>query len=97
MKHQCHCHINERIKKLKTGKLGLLGSMLIIGHLLFHVAECLIIPIIIAGLNHHPAEAIENLGEDDLSETTLISHYDYLSDLQQGFFETIQQNHPLKR
>lgn len=71
MKHGCHCHLHEQLKNFKAGKLGLLGGLLIVGHLLFHVAECLVIPVIIAGLSHHDAEAIEEISRNELAKTTL--------------------------
>ncbi len=97
MKHCCHCHIDEQIKKFKAGKLGLLGGVLIIGHLLFHVAECLVIPVIIAGLNRRPVEAIEELDEKELSETAIASHSDSLVSLKLSLSESIQQNYPISR
>lgn len=97
MKHCCHCHIDEQIKKFKAGKLGLLGGVLIIGHLLFHVAECLVIPVIIAGLNRRPVEAIEELDEKELSETAIVSHSDSLASLKLSLSESIQQNYPISR
>lgn len=100
MKHCCHCHIDEQIKKFKAGKLGLLGGILIVGHLLFHVAECLVIPAVIAGFSRHSVEAIEELDEKELSETAQASSIDYqedLANLRRSLFDSIQQNYPLKR
>lgn len=97
MKHCHHCHLDDQIKKFKAGKLGLLGGILIVGHFLFHVAECLILPVIIAGFSRKDAEAVESLDEIELSETTLDKRPSDLFGLRQTFFESLQQNYPLQR
>lgn len=62
MKHRhCHCRLRERLQDLKAGKLGLLGGVLIIGHLLFHVAECLVLPAIFMAANSNASESLESL------------------------------------
>ena len=64
MKHHCHWGLHSQIKKLRAGKLGLLGGVLIVGHLLFHVAECLILPAIIMAINgDNTAEATSEMIE----------------------------------
>lgn len=68
--HHCHCGLKEQLKKLKAGKLGLLGGILIIGHLLFHVVECLVLPVIFVGFTHDDAEAVTELDDDMLNQTT---------------------------
>ena len=73
MKHtHCHCGLREQLSKFKAGKLGILGGILIIGHLLFHVAECLILPAIFlaASGNAESSETSEQLLVLELQETT---------------------------
>lgn len=70
MKHHCHCGLKEQINKLKAGKLGLLGGVLIIGHLLFHVVECLVLPALFIGFSHDDAEAATDLDNAELNQTT---------------------------
>lgn len=68
MKH-CHCGLHEQVKKIRTSKLGLLGGVLIIGHLLFHVAECLILPAVIMAIHgDHDAEATSEQIRPDTHE-----------------------------
>lgn len=74
MKHtHCHCGLKEQLKKFRAGKLGLLGGALILGHLLFHVAECLVLPAIFLAVGSnaegetHPSSELSILA---LQETT---------------------------
>lgn len=98
MKHShCHCGFKSQIKKLRAGKLGALGIFLVVGHLLFHVAECLIIPAIILAINRHDAEAIEELSSQDIQETTFVTDFDELRDLKANFFDTLEYTRPLRR
>ncbi len=98
MKHcHCHCHFNEQLKKFKAGKLGLLGIFLIVGHLLFHVAECLVIPVIIAALTRQDAEAIEELAAPEVQETTFVETYSDLQDSGLTFSAALEYARPLRR
>lgn len=94
--HHCHCGLESQLKKFKAGKLGLLGGVLIVGHLLFHVAECLIIPAIIVALNHHEVEAIDELSEAHLEEITFTTDFSELKDLHVNFFETLDHSKLLR-
>lgn len=79
MKHHCHCGLHDQLKRFSAKKLGLLGITLMIGHLLFHVVECLILPALIVGFSGHhdhqtaSAESLETVTaviEESLLETT---------------------------
>lgn len=73
--HDCHCGLHNQIKKFKAGKLGLLGGILIVGHLLFHVAECLILPVIFVGFTSHSHGGSHEAVASDLIETTFSESY----------------------
>lgn len=97
MKHHCHCHFREQLRNFKAGKLGLLGGFLIVGHLLFHVAECLVLPALLVAFNHHDAEAADELTAADLPEVTFATTpHDGLT-LQTNFYDTLEIYYPLKR
>ncbi len=68
--HHCHCGLKSQLAKLRAGKLGLLGIIFIVGHLLFHVAECLVIPAIFMAASGNAAESAE-LSHEDLHETAI--------------------------
>lgn len=65
MKHSCHCGFEKHYKKLKARKLGKLGVLLVGLHLLYHVAECLILPTVLIGVSEYfvhrdsPATTVE--------------------------------------
>lgn len=65
MKHSCRCGFEKHCKKLKARKLGKLGVLLVGLHLLYHVAECLILPTILIGASEYfahrdsPTAAVE--------------------------------------
>lgn len=88
MKHHCHCGLGEKLKKLRAGKLGLLGGVLVVGHLLFHVAECLVLPAFIMALHGNAAEATE-LEETELIETNLKN--DYRPSLYIDFYDSLYE------
>ena len=64
MKHCCHCGFREHFSHFKTKKLGLLGGVLLILHLLWHVAECLILPALFVGTVNVAAKPQEHMTED---------------------------------
>lgn len=51
MKH-CHCGLKEHFQTAHVKKLGALGVVFMIGHLLFHVVECLLIPALLVAFHH---------------------------------------------
>lgn len=57
MKHECHCGLNKHLKHLRAKKLGIVGAMLMLVHILFHVVECLILPAIIVGVTEQATSA----------------------------------------
>lgn len=56
MKHHCHCGFKKRHQLAKGKKLGVLGASLMVLHLLYHVAECLILPAVFMAWSGHSAE-----------------------------------------
>lgn len=88
MKHRCHCGLGEKLHKLKAGKLGLLGGMLLVLHLLFHVAECLILPALLIALHDETAEASE-ISEQEAIELNILSQ-PHNSVLHQDFWESLE-------
>lgn len=50
MKHSCHCGFEQRCRNFRKRKLGKLGVVLLCLHLLYHVAECLVLPTIVVGI-----------------------------------------------
>ena len=70
MKHHCHCGFRDHLKRFRAKKLGLAGGIFLVLHLLFHVAECLILPSILVGLGGHLAEepAVATDGESSIVE-----------------------------
>lgn len=56
MKHHCHCGFRKRHQLAKGKKLGAFGIALMILHLLYHVAECLILPAVFMAWSGHSAE-----------------------------------------
>ncbi len=96
MKHHCHCGFKKRHQLAKGKRLGVLGAALMILHLLYHVAECLILPAVFMAWSGHPVEAAE--AEDDAviaeqiepdatetSKTTTL----FSKNLYTDFFETL--------
>lgn len=72
--HHCHCGLSRHFKKLRTGKLGLIGGVLVVLHLLWHVAEGLVVPAIIIAFSRHHTEAAE-LTDEELENTTFSNSY----------------------
>lgn len=56
MKH-CHCGLREHFASLRLKKLGALGAVLMILHLLFHVVECLLVPAILVAIHQQSVQA----------------------------------------
>ncbi len=55
MKHQhnCHCGFEKHLAKFKKGrKLGVFGIAFLGLHILWHVAECLVLPAIFVAFSH---------------------------------------------
>lgn len=93
--HHPHCKLDEQVKKFKAGKLGLLGSLLIVGHLLFHVAECLIVPAIIVAIGHHDASASEELSSAELPQATFDPAWARSQDYHIKFTDALEFLRPL--
>lgn len=94
MERHCHCHLHAQIRKLKAGKLGILGGILIVGHLLFHVAECLVLPAVMMALQGNTAEAAE-VSAEDITELTATQDLTFSHDFQMSFTESLQK-YPLQ-
>lgn len=69
MIHHCHCKFEEKRKKLSAGKFGIFGGVLVVAHLLYHVAEFLVLPVFLLAAHRDDAEASE-VDADFLQETT---------------------------
>lgn len=77
--HHCRCGFEKRLSKVKQRKngkkLGMLGVSLFCLHILWHVAECLILPAVFVGIGGKVAgenvEAVENAPV--VAEKTLIA------------------------
>lgn len=57
--YKCHCGFEKKLHQLRAGKLGLLGGFLMVAHLLFHVAECLVLPAFLMAINGETVEALD--------------------------------------
>ena len=55
MKH-CHCGLREHFQKFRLQKLGVLGAILMILHVLFHVVECLLVPAILVAIHQQTVQ-----------------------------------------
>lgn len=56
MKHHCHCGLERYLQRFRVRKFGALGIVLMVLHVLFHVAECLVFPAILVALGGRAAE-----------------------------------------
>lgn len=79
MKGHCHCGLKEHFQVLKMKKLGFLGALLMVLHLLFHVVECLILPAILVAFSQ-PSEAAtavepEASNQISLEEDQSLTHF----------------------
>lgn len=84
MKHQCHCGFKKHFAASSLKSLGLGGGILFVLHLLFHVAECLVFPTILAffssAAGRKPAVAI-----DHAPQTVLATHQELTPSSEQNF------------
>lgn len=100
MNHHCHCGFEKRHQLAKGKKLGVLGAALMVLHLLYHVAECLILPAVFMAWSGHSAEdaiAAEaenpesseqiNLDAEETPEPSLL--FSTKTKLYTDFFETL--------
>ncbi len=84
MKHHCHCGFREHFKLFRARKIGFLGGAFLFLHLLFHVAECFILPSILVGLGGHLAEepvaaaSGEQVVIEDKPEKNYAQLYDFI-------------------
>lgn len=98
MKHHCHCGFKKRHQLAKGKRLGLLGITLMVLHLLYHVAECLILPAVFMAWSGHSAkDAIAAEAESpDASEQIELNTEEtqkpeapFSTNLYTDFFETL--------
>ncbi len=88
MKHHCHCGIKGHFDKFRFKRLGVLGAVLMIGHVLFHVVECLVLPALLVAWSGYAIEEnieetadqvkAEIISEDELMVTTAHQLYQQL-------------------
>lgn len=50
---KCHCQFKAHCKSLRAKRLGLLGGIIMVVHLLYHVAGCLFLPAAFMALHDH--------------------------------------------
>lgn len=81
MTHHCHCGFKKHCQLSKGKRLGALGAAFMVLHLLYHVAECLILPTVFVAFNSHhddvavAASETETISENlNLAETTLADY-----------------------
>lgn len=97
MKHHCHCHcgFEEKRKKLRAGKFGVLGGCLVVLHLLYHVAECLVLPAILIAVHRNNAEAADVdhtlLEETTFSDKFFTSSPAQSESIQIDFFDSLEK------
>lgn len=97
MKHHCHCHcrFEEKRKKLRAGKFGVLGGCLVVLHLLYHVAECLILPVVLIAAHRNNAEAADVdhtlLEETTFSDKFFASGPTQSESVQIGLFDSLEK------
>lgn len=87
MKHHCHCGFMKRHAHSKAKRLGVLGITLMVLHLLYHVAQLLILPTVFVGFSHHHHDDTVAVAEE---ESDLISHAS-----QPIFAQTAKYTYPM--
>ena len=93
MKHHCHCELGEKIHRLEAKKLGILGGGLVVLHLLFHVAEALVIPAMILALRGETAATTEIAEDEEMSLTMKPHRHGQM--LQKDFWQSLAEYSPL--
>lgn len=66
MKHHCHCGFEKHRHLAKGKRLGALGIAFMVLHLLYHVAECLILPAVFMAFSNHSSDAASAASEDTI-------------------------------
>lgn len=56
MKRNCHCGLEKHRQHFLAKKFGLLGTVLMSLHILFHILECLLLPGILMAFGGHAVE-----------------------------------------
>lgn len=80
--HHCHCGLKSQLHKFRARKLGLVGIVLMGLHILFHVAECLVLPAILVAFSGPHDEATAT-SSDEIVETVEVGEAE-LTDFQFG-------------
>lgn len=78
MKHECHCGLSKHLKHFRAKKLGIVGVILMLVHILFHVVECLILPAIIVGVTEQATSA-KSAETKDYTRQMRLDHTDEYS------------------
>lgn len=89
--HHCHCGFAEKSKKFKAGKLGWLGGVFVVLHLLYHVAECIILPAVLIALHSNQTEATELSPAEVQTATFSSQDYQELQLLRTNFYDSLQK------
>lgn len=89
MKHHCHCGLKEHFQSLRVKKLGALGVVLMVLHILFHVVECLLIPALLVAFHDQETQPATATSSVEQSVTELQIEYSPL--VEANFFENWQR------
>ena len=68
MSHCEHCHSKLHRKFFQVKRVGIVGAILVVLHLLFHLVEFLILPTVFVALGGHAAEAPAVAVSEELSD-----------------------------
>lgn len=55
--HHCHCDLKSQLGKFRAKKLGVIGVVIMVLHILFHVAECLVLPALLVAFSGNQDDA----------------------------------------
>lgn len=86
MKHHCHCGLKEHFQSLRVKKLGVLGVVLMILHILFHVVECLLIPTLLVAIHDQETQPATAASSSEQPVVDLQIEYSPLTET--NFFES---------
>lgn len=89
MKHHCHCGLKEHFQSLRVKKLGALGVVLMVLHILFHIVECLLIPALLVAFHGQETQPAAAASSAEQPAAKLQIEYSPLAET--NFFENWQR------